>query len=146
MYCHRKYDLILFYFVLFYFVVNNKIKMDLVELRKYRLDFEEFPYYNSKSVGIALFDVITAFLGAWILDRMFNLSNYLPFCKNKTYIYYLLVIPFGIVVHHAIAHYQSKTWIPQEMTYLNKKLFSLKPNIYHLFVFLLIAYIVKSCE
>lgn len=132
----------------FYFIVNSKnINMDLAELRKYRLDLEQFPYYNSKSIGIALFDVITAFLGAWILDRMFNLSNYLPFCKNnKRYIYYLLVIPFGIVVHHILAHIRSKTWIPQEMTYLNKKLFSLTPNIYHLFVFMLIAYIVKSCE
>ena len=119
--------------------------MDLDKLRKYRIDLEEYPYYNDNSIGIALFDVITAFLGAFIADKMFNLSKYVPLCKNKILTYYLLVIPFGIIIHHIIAHIRSKKLIPEEITYLNRKLFSLKLNIYHLLILLLIMYIVKSC-
>ena len=125
--------------------------MDLVELRKYRLDLEKYPYYNDKNTGIALFDVITAFLGAYIVDKIFNLSEYIIFCKNKEFIYYLLVIPFGIVVHHILAHINSvqkgeRLLFPEEITYLNKKLFSLSPNIYHGIILILLIYVVNVCK
>lgn len=125
--------------------------MDLAELRKYRLDLENFPYYNDRNIGIALFDVVTAFLGAYILDNLFNLSKYIPVCKNKRTVYYLLVIPFGILTHHILAHINSfqrgeRFIFPEEMTFLNKKLFSLTPNIYHGLLILLVLYTVNVCK
>lgn len=125
--------------------------MDLAELRKYRLDLENFPYYNDRNIGIALFDVVTAFLGAYILDNLFNLSKYIPVCKNKRTVYYLLVIPFGILTHHVLAHINSlqrgeRFIFPEEMTFLNKKLFSLTPNIYHFVLILLVLHTVNVCK
>lgn len=126
--------------------------MDLSYLRSFRLDLETFPYYNNKSNGIAIFDLLTAFGGAYILDKLLSLPKYIPFCKNKRYIYYLLVIPFGIIVHHIIAHIRSiqnrdkNLLFPQEMTYLNKKLFSLKLNVYHILLIILLYYIINTCK
>lgn len=121
--------------------------MNLSELRRYRLNFEQFPYYNDKNNGIALFDLITSFLGAYLLDKWFNLSKRLPLCKtNKQLVYYLLVIPFGIIIHHIIAHLRDKKLFPEEITYLNKKIISLQPNIYHLLIFILILYIINLCS
>lgn len=126
--------------------------MNIEKLRIYRIDLEKFPYYNNNNIGIALFDVVTAFLGAYVLDKLFNLSNVIPICKNKTFIYYLLVIPFGIIVHHIVAHIRSfgkqdsKFLFPEEITHLNKKLFSLTPNIYHVLILLLLIYIINQCK
>lgn len=121
--------------------------MNLSELRRYRLNFEKFPYYNDKNDGIALFDLTVSFIGAYLLDKLFNLSKRLPICKNnKELVYYLLVIPFGIIIHHIIAHLRSKTIFPEEITYLNKKIISLQPNIYHLLLIILILYIVNLCS
>lgn len=102
-----------------------------MNIRKYRIDLENYPYYNSNNNGIALFDLITAFLGAFILDKYFNLSSYMPSYKNKVFVYYLLVIPFGILIHHIIAHIKEKVLFPSEITFLNKKIFSLNFNVYH---------------
>jgi len=125
--------------------------MNIAELRKHRLDIESFPFYNDKNIGIALFDVTTAFLGAFLLDKFFNFSNTLSFCKNKQFVYYLLVIPFGILVHHLIAHFNSFQKgeffvFPNEITYLNKKLFSLTLNVYHFLLIILIIYIFNICN
>jgi hypothetical protein len=121
--------------------------MDIQQLRNYRLNLEKYPFYNNKSDGIALFDLILSFVGAYILDITFKLSNKLPVNNKqyKQYIYYLLVIPVGILVHHLIAHYRARSLIPQEITFLNKKLFSLEFNIYKiLIIILLIAIYVLS--
>jgi hypothetical protein len=120
--------------------------MNLSNLRRYRLDLETFPIYNDQNRGIALFDLITSFIGAYLLDKFFNLSKRLPLCKtNKRLVYYLLVIPFGIIVHHILAHLRSMKLFPEEFTYLNKKIMSLQPNIYHLLLFVLIIYIINVC-
>jgi len=133
--------------------------MNLADLRRYRLDLENYPYYNDKSVGIALFDLIVSFIGAYILEKWLDLSTRLPLCKkNKRIVYYLLVIPFGIIVHHIIAHLaklkrsfneghlRSKKIFPNEITYLNKKIISLQPNIYQFLLMILIIYIVNKCK
>jgi len=111
----------------------------MTEIRKYRIDIENIPFiFNDKGIGISLFDVATAYIGAYLLDVIFRLPNKLPIpCKNTRTIYYLLVIPFGIIIHHILAHIISikegkGIIIPDEITFLNKKLFTLKPNIYHL--------------
>lgn len=122
--------------------------MNLSDLRKYRLDLENPPFYNNINNGIALFDLIVSFIGAYILDKTFNLRNTITFCKNKKTIYYLLVIPFGILVHHIIAHIRSfptKKIFPDEITTLNRKLFSMPLNIYHILLLILIIIIFKSC-
>lgn len=72
--------------------------MNISDLRKYRLDFENFPIYNDKGIGISLFDVSIAFLGAYLLDKFFYVSKLIP-CKRRVLNYYLLVIPFGILFH-----------------------------------------------
>lgn len=120
--------------------------MDLSNLRRHRLDLETFPIYNDQNKGIALFDLIISFIGAYLLDKIFNLSKILPLCKNnKRLVYYLLVIPFGIIVHHILAHLRSMKLFPDEFTYLNKKIMSLQPNIYHILLFILILFIMHMC-
>lgn len=49
--------------------------MNLQVIRKYRIQFESWPIFNDNSFGIALFDLATAFIGAWILDISFNLQK-----------------------------------------------------------------------
>ena len=121
--------------------------MNLEKLRSYRLDLENYPYYNDKSVGIALFDLIVSFIGAYLLDISFDLSQKLQLCnQNKRLVYYLLVIPFGIIVHHIIAHLRSRKLFPEEITFLNKKIMTLKPNIYHLLLIVLIIYTFDKCK
>lgn len=125
--------------------------MDLAELRKYRIDLENFPFYNETSSGIALLDLISSFIGALLLDILFGASNAIPVCKNKRLIYYLLVIPFGIIIHHIFAHIQAGLngkafFFPEEITFLNKKLFSLKFNVYQLLIGGLILTIFRSCK
>ena len=110
--------------------------MNIQELRKYRINLEE-DFLNDKSNGIALFDTIITFITAYIINYYFKLSNKLP-GKNKIQTYYLLIIPFGILVHHISAHIQQQVWFPEEFTYLNKKIFSFELNIYKLLVFILI--------
>lgn len=110
--------------------------MNITELRKYRINFEN-NYFNNKSDGIALFDTSITFIAAYVLNYYFKLSNKLP-GKNKIQTYYLLVIPFGILVHHISAHIQQHAWFPKEFTYLNKKIFSTELNIYKLLLFVLL--------
>lgn len=106
------------------------------ELRKYRVQLEE-PYFNKDSLGIALFDFIATFIAAYILDNYFKLSSKLP-GKNTLQTYYLLVIPFGIIIHHLTAHLQQMVLIPTEITFLNKKIFSTELNIYKLIVLVML--------
>lgn len=121
--------------------------MNIAELRKYRIQLETFPFYNSKNNGIALFDLISSFIGAFLIDYIFNISNKLP-CKNKKIIYYLLVIPFGIIIHHIIAHIQTNFSVlfPPEITFLNRHLFNKDFNIYKVLVLLNVILIFVLCK
>ena len=91
--------------------------MGVVEdLREYRLKF------NKKEEGIAIFDLVLSFLGAYILDRYTNISNSIP-VKNKNqkkFIYYNLVIPTGIVFHYLF----------NVDSFLSEQLFNSNINIY----------------
>ena len=92
-------------------------------LRKYRIDIEHPPFLNSDNTGIALLDLIFSFIGAYILDKFFNISIYF---KNKT-VYYLSIIPIGIIFH-LIFH---------QNTFLNNKLISSSFNIYHIIIIII---------
>ncbi len=66
------------------------------ELRKdYRFRFE------SNEKGIALFDLVFAFIGAYLIEQLFNLSQKLTVVdqNDRLTLYYLLVIPIGILTH-----------------------------------------------
>lgn len=125
--------------------------MNITDLRKYRIDIESIPIYNENSSGIALFDLTASFIGAIILDVLFGASNVVPVCKNKILIYYLLVIPFGIIIHHIFAHIKALVnkkplLFPEEITFLNKKLFSLDFNIYQVLIGVLMLLTLRSCK
>ena len=124
----------------------NIQNMNIQEIRKHRIQLERYPFYNDKNEGMALFDLTLSFVGAFILDYFFNISNYLS-CKNKKYIYYLLVIPFGIIIHHIIAHINTNFSVlfPPEITFLNKALFSRELNIYKLLILINIVAIFLMC-
>lgn len=76
---------------------------------------------------IALFDLTTAFLGAFILDILFFHST------NKR-LYYSLVIPVGILAHMLMG----------QTTTLNTKLFNNEFNIYKLAILSLLFTIVPN--
>ena len=115
--------------------------MDITELRKYRFQFES-PVINNESKGIALFDLIGTFLVAYLLDKY-----YLKLSKNKLYAYYLSVIPFGILVHHVIAHIRANNFFnPIEFTFLNKKIFNGELNIYKILLIVLVYFIVVNLK
>lgn len=121
--------------------------MNITELRKYRIQFEQLPFYNNKNNGIALFDLILSFIGAFLIEFLFNISRFLP-CKNKLIVYYLLVIPFGIIIHHIFAHIQTgfSVLLPDEITFLNRKLFNREFNVYKILIILNLILIVLVCK
>lgn len=89
--------------------------MDTIQrLRQYRLG------------GIALFDLIGSYIAAYILDYFFNLSYIMfgSFTKNYRIIYYLSIIPIGIITHILFS----------QKTFLNTQLFSPEFNIYKIIV------------
>lgn len=93
--------------------------MDIIQgLRKYRLG------------GIALFDLISSFIGAYILDYYFDLSRLLfgKLTNNFKIVYYLSVIPIGVITHVIFS----------QETFLNKQLFSPDINIYKIIILLII--------
>ena len=110
--------------------------MDIQDLRKYRVQLD-YPYINNQDIGIALFDTIITFIAAYILEEIFKISNNLP-GKNKIQSYYLLVIPFGIIIHHIFAHLQQMVLFPTEITFLNKKIISTEINIYKIILIIMI--------
>ncbi len=107
------------------------------ELRKYRVQLSE-PYFNSENMGISVFDVAVTFVTAIVIDYYFKLSSKLP-GKNKMQTYYLSIIPLGIVVHHLLAHIQQMVLIPDEITFLNKKIISLELNVYKVILLAILA-------
>lgn len=110
--------------------------VSLTTLRSYRLDLEHYPFFNNKNIGIALFDLVLSFIGAYLLGKLFDLPKYLN-CNKE--LYYYLVIPFGILIHYIISSYISNSiFNPTQITFLNKKLFSFEVNIYKILILLLL--------
>lgn len=87
------------------------------QIRKYRLDLEEFPFFNNISQGIALFDLIGTFMIAYLFENYFT-----KFVSRK--IYYTSLIPLGIIVH----------WLIGQNTFLNSKLLNYNFNIYKMVI------------
>jgi hypothetical protein len=97
--------------------------MDFSEIRKYRID------------GIALFDLFTAFFGTFLLDYFFNISNlFNKYSSSPKIVLYLLVIPFGILVHLTIS----------QSTFLNTQLFNNDINIYKILLIINIILIIQN--
>jgi len=105
---------------------------NLSVLRKYRIKI------NNNSDGIALFDLISSFIGAFILDYYFNISNLLfgNIVKNKNHVkivYYLSIIPIGIIFHILF----------KQSTFLNNQLLNDSNfNIYKIIVLMIICIII----
>lgn len=96
------------------------------QIRKFRLDLEDYPFLNSNSQGIALFDLLGTFMIAYIFEK--SLLNYLNISRK---IYYTSLIPIGVIVHILFS----------QQTFLNTKLLSNNLNIYKiLFLGLVISF------
>jgi len=110
---------------------NNVIN----KLRRYRIkiDNKDGTFFNSEGKGIALFDLLGSFFIAFLIDYYFNISAYLKnYFYNSTFVYYLLVIPLGILVH--LLFFQN--------TFLNAHLFSKEMNFYKIILTLILINIV----
>lgn len=98
--------------------------MNISEFRKYRIVFDNYPFFNNESNGIALFDVIGTFIIAYFLkpfiQRFVNLSSSS---------YYLLLIPLGILVHLLF----------DIDTFLNRMILNDEINIYKLTLLIMIS-------
>jgi hypothetical protein len=81
----------------------------ITQLRKYRFSFTNG--INDK--GMALFDLIGTFALACIIDFIFQIP------QKYRHIYYLSLIPFGIVIHLLV----------KQPTFLNTNLLSMDLNI-----------------
>ena len=99
------------------------------QLRIYRLNLQEYPFFNNTSQGIALFDLFGTFIIAFLLEKY--LLNYLNISRK---IYYTSLIPLGIITHLLIG----------QNTFLNSKLFNYDFNIYKIVIFSLIFYIIYN--
>lgn len=124
----------------------------LNEIRKHRFQLENWKdIYNDTGYGISFFDLAMIIFGFIFLDFVFGASYYIPFCRKNRLAYYLLAIPFVVLVSHVAAHIISfskgnKTLIPDELTYLNQKIFSVDLNFYHVIVFLLLYWSYQTCK
>jgi hypothetical protein len=77
-----------------------------------------------------MFDLAGTFIIAYALDYYFNVWKFLgAYFKNPRMVYYLLLIPFGVVIH--------KLFVKNE-TFLNSKLFSKELNIYKILLFVML--------
>lgn len=77
------------------------------QLRKYRFSFSR----GISDSGIALFDLVGTFVVAFIVAKLFSIP------EKYTRVFYLSLIPFGIVIHLLV----------KQPTFLNTNLFS--PNL-----------------
>jgi hypothetical protein len=119
---------------------NNSITGDdannvINNLRKYRvkIDNKDGTFFNSEGKGIALFDLLGSFFIAFLIDYYFHISNYLKdYFDNPTYVYYLLVIPLGIIFHLLFSR----------NTFLNTQLFSKEMNFYKIILILILINII----
>lgn len=96
--------------------------MDITNLRKYRITLQP-PSFNSNNEGIALFDLSLTFIIAYILEPYL-----LPHIKINKQVYYLMLIPIGIVVHI----------LTKQDTFLNKQLFNETINIYKIIIIIIL--------
>jgi len=102
--------------------------MDIQQLRQYRIQLET-PFLNSSGKGIALFDLMSTFLIAYIVEPYIR-----PYLKINTTTYYLMLIPLGIIIHI----------FTKQDTFLNKQLFSNSFNVYKLAVIVILFYLSKE--
>lgn len=104
--------------------------MDLESLRKnYRLKL-------GNDRGIAIFDLTSAFLGAYILQEKFHLAEMIPVKDSeKIKLYYLLVLPFAV-----LCHYYFKI-----DSFLTRELQSPSTNHYKNIFIVICLLILKSC-
>lgn len=91
-------------------------------LRRYRFVLEP-PFFNNVGYGIALFDLILTFLIARILEPVV-----LPYLKLTRAAYYLLLIPFGILVH----------LLTKQPTFLNNQVFNKSLNLYKIIIIIIV--------
>lgn len=98
--------------------------MSIEQLRKYRVQLDS-PYINDQGIGIALFDLTSTFVVAYLIER------YIPFKINRK-VYYLSLIPLGIVIHILF----------KQNTFLNKQLFSREMNMYKILILINLGLIV----
>lgn len=102
--------------------------MDITELRKHRI-LLEYSFYNSDGNGIALFDLISTFIVAYILEPYI-----LPYLKITKLAYYLLLLPLGVIIH----------LIFKQETFLNKQLFNKSINIYKIIMIIILYKLYKE--
>lgn len=108
----------------------------LSDIRKYRIKLDDVNLINSNNDGIAIFDLTGTFIIAYILDYFFNISRiFNGYTKNPTLIYYLILIPLGVLVHLLTL---------KKDTFFNSKLFSSDINIYKLIFVVLIVMILNQ--
>ena len=88
--------------------------MDIQNLRKYRVQFEH-PFFNIESQGIAIFDLTSTFIIAWLLEPY--VREYLKITRMA---YYLMLLPLGVIVH----------LFTKQETFLGKQLFNSSFNLY----------------
>ena len=102
--------------------------MDIQQLRQYRFTLEP-PFLNSLGQGIALFDFISTFIIAYIVEPYLR-----PYLKISKTAYYLMLIPLGIISHI----------FTKQDTFLNKQLFSNSFNLYKLVIIIILFYLIQE--
>jgi hypothetical protein len=92
--------------------------MNVAELRKYRVQFES-PIFNSDNQGVALFDLGSSFLVAYLFEG---------FIRNRINIpreaYYLAIVPLSVLIH----------FMAKQPTFLTEKLKQPGFNLYKLLI------------
>ncbi len=102
--------------------------MDIQSLRRYRIQFEK-PFINADNNGIALFDLSSTFIIAWLLEPY--IREYLKITRMA---YYLMLLPLGVIVH----------LFTNQETFLGKQLFSSSFNLYKLLMIVLVYQLLKE--
>lgn len=86
--------------------------------------------------GIALFDLSSAFLGAYFLQENFHLAEKLPVKESEQiHLYYLLVLPLGVLFHYFF----------KVDSFLSRELQSPGTNTYKMIFIVICILILKSC-
>jgi hypothetical protein len=98
----------------------------LLNIRNYRINLQDS--FNNKGNGISLFDLLGTFFIAYIIEQYINLDS------KKKQLYYLSLIPIGIIVHYLIG----------QETFLSTQLFNFDLNIYKIIVLLLVYLMITT--
>lgn len=102
--------------------------MSIADLRKYRFQLQ-MPFLNDKGQGIALFDLGSTFLIAYLLEPYI-----LPKINITRTAYYLMLIPLGIVIH----------LLTKQDTFLNHQLFNKEINLYKVIIIIILYLLIKE--